>query len=185
MTRTPFAALFAFLLAVPAMAGTIADVTLPDTAEAHGQSLVLNGMGLRKKLFIKVYVGGLYLPQKEKSAQKVLAADAPRQMVMSFIYDVSKDQMCDAWDEGLEDNTPKASAEVKKGFKTLCSWMDGVGKGQKLVLTYVPSEGTHVEVAGKEKGTLPGKPTADAILSTWLGPDPGPGNDFKNAVLGH
>jgi hypothetical protein len=184
MTRTLSAALLTLLLAAPASAGTLAGVTLPDKAEAHGQSLVLNGMGLRTKLFIKVYVGGLYLPQKEKSAQKVLAADAPRQMVLSFIYNVSKDQMCDAWEEGLEANTPKAPADVKKNFTTLCGWMNGVGKGQKLVMTYVPGEGTHVEVAGKDKGTLPGKPTADAILSTWIGPDPGPGEDFKKAVLG-
>ena len=63
-------------------------------------------------------------------------------------------------------------------------WMDGVGKGQKLTLTYVPNEGTHVQIGGKDKGVLPGKATADAILATWIGPDPGPGKDFKKAVLG-
>jgi len=183
--RTRLAALLAlFLTASAAWAGTLAGITLPDKADAGGHALVLNGLGLRTKLFIKVYVGGLYLPQKEKSAQKVLGADAPRRMVLHFIYDVSKEQMCDAWEEGLEANTPNASAEVKKGFTALCTWMDGVGKGQELALTYLPGEGTRVEIAGKVKGTLPGKPTADAILSTWIGPDPGPGNDFKKAVLG-
>ena len=141
-------------------------------------------MAVRSKLFIKVYVGGLYLPQKEKSAQKVLGTDAPRRMVLHFIYDVSKDQMCDAWDEGLEANTPNPSAEVTKNFKTLCTWMDGVGKGQQLALTYLPGQGTRVEIAGKVKGTLPGKPTADAILATWIGSDPAPGADFKKAILG-
>ena len=183
--RTRLAALLAlFLTASAAWAGTLAGVTLPDKADVDGHSLVLNGMGLRTKLIIKVYVGGLYLPQKEKAAQKILAADAPRRMVLSFIYDVSKDQMCDAWEEGLEANTPKASAEVKKNFQTLCTWMDGVGKGQQLALTYLPGTGTRVEIAGKVKGTLPGKPTADAILATWIGPDPAPGKDFKKAVLG-
>jgi len=183
--RTRLAALLAlFLTASAAWAGTLAGITLPDKVDVDGHSLVLNGMGLRSKLFIKVYVGGLYLPQKEKSAEKVLAADTPRRMALHFIYDVSKDQMCEAWDEGLEANTPNASAEVKKNFKTLCSWMDGVGKGQQLTLTYLPDQGTRVEIAGKVKGTLPGKPTADAILSTWIGPDPAPGKDFKKAVLG-
>jgi hypothetical protein len=181
-TVTP--AILALFLALPTAAGTLAGITLPDKVDVDGKSLALNGMGLRKKLFIKVYVGGLYLSQKESSPAKVLGADAPRRMVLHFIYDVSKDQMCDAWAEGLEANTPNASAEVKKGFNTLCSWMDGVGEGQKLVLTYIPGEGTRVEVAGKAKGTLSGKPTADAILSTWIGKEPGPGEDFKKAVLG-
>ena len=182
--RILYAALLALLVALPAGAGTLAGVTLPDKAEIKGQTLVLNGMGLRSKLFIKVYVGGLYLSQKEKSAPQVLAADAPRRMVMHFLYSVSHDQMCDAWNEGLEDNTPKASAEVKKAFATLCSWMEPIPKGHELVLTYVPGEGTTVEVNGKTKGTLPDKAVSDAILATWIGPDPAPGADFKKAVLG-
>ena len=174
----------ALVLPLPAAAGTLAGITLPDKVDVDGHGLVLDGMGLRKKFVIKVYVGGLYLPQKEKSAAKVLAADAPRRMVMHFLYDVSKEQMCDAWHEGLEANTPNPSAEVDKDFKTLCTWMDGVGKGQELSLTYLPGTGTRVEISGKVKGTIPGKPAADAILRTWLGPDPGPGEDFKKAVLG-
>ncbi len=182
--RTLTPAILALFFALPAAAGTLAGVTLPDKVDVDGKSLVLNGMGLRKKFVIKVYVAGLYLPQKEKAPAKVLGADVPRRMVLHFIYNVDKEQMCTAWDDGLKANTPGASAEVKKNFATLCGWMDGVGEGQKLVMTYVPGTGTAVEVAGKVKGTLPGKPTADAILSTWIGKNPDPGEDFKKAVLG-
>ena len=182
--RIVYAALLSLLLVLPAGAGSLAGVNLPDKAEVKGQSLVLNGMGLRKKLWIKVYVGGLYLAQKEKAAAKVLAADEPRRMVMHFTYSVNKEQMCDAWKEGLEQNTPKAPADVKKAFTTLCTWMEPIPDGHELILTYVPGEGTTVEVNGKSKGTLPGKATADAILATWIGPDPAPGKDFKKAVLG-
>lgn len=171
-------------LSSPATAGTLADVTMPDKIDVQGQSLVLNGMGLRKKLVIKVYVGSLYLPAKESSAAKILAADSPRRMVMSFLFGVSKSQMCDAWKEGLADNSPKASDEVKKGFATLCSWMEDIDSGKSLVLTYLPGQGTQVEVNGKSKGTIPGKAVSDAALATWIGPDPGPGADFKQAVLG-
>ncbi len=176
--------LLAFAFALPLLAATVADVKLEDTVAVNGQNLVFNGAGLRKKFFIKVYVGGLYLPAKNNNAAGILAADAPRRQVMHFLYSVSKDQMCEAWSEGLEDNTPNASAEVKGSFKTLCSLMEAIPKGNRLVLTYVPGTGTTVEVNGKMKGTLPGKATADAILATWLGPKPGPGEDFKNAVLG-
>lgn len=182
--RILYCALLSLLLALPASAGTLAGVTLPDTVEVKGQSLALNGMGLRSKFFIKVYVAGLYLAQKEKAPAKVLGADAPRRMVMHFLYDVTKEQMCEAWNEGLADNTPNAAADVKKGFMSLCGWMEPIKKGNRIVLTYVPGEGTHVEVNGKAKGTLEGKATADAILNTWIGPSPGPGGDFKKAVLG-
>jgi Chalcone isomerase-like len=179
--------LLSLMLLVPTIvsAGSLADVTMDDTITVNGQKLVLNGLGLRKKFFIKVYVGGLYLQAKQSDPTKILASDTPRRMVMSFLYSVSKDQMCDAWNEGLEANTPNASAEVKAAFKTtLCSWMEPIPKTNRLVLTYVPGTGTTVEVNGKVKGTLPGKATADAIVSTWIGPKPAMGDDFKNAVLG-
>jgi hypothetical protein len=171
--------------AAPALAGTLAGVTLPDKADAKGQSLVLNGMGLRKKFVIKVYVAGLYLPQKEKNAAKILGGDGAHRMVMHFLYGVSKNQMCDAFNEGLEANTPKAGPEVKKAFTTLCGYMEAIDDGKELILTYVPGEGTHVEVNGKSKGVIPGAAAGDAILATWIGPKPGPGEDFKNGVLGN
>ncbi len=149
--RSKIAALLSLAIAIPALALTLAGVNMEDHATVGGQTLVLNGAGLRKKLFIKVYVGGLYLPAKNSNAAAIMAADTPRRQVMHFLYSVSKSQMCDAWDEGLEDNTKNP---------------------------------TTVEVNGKAKGTLPGKPTADAILATWIGPKPGPGQDFKKAVLG-
>lgn len=182
--RSRIAALLSVAVAVPALALTLAGVTLDDHATVAGQTLVLNGAGLRKKLFIKVYVGGLYLPSKQSNAAAILASDAPRRMVMHFLYSVSKDQMCDAWNEGLEQNTKNASAEVKGAFKTLCNLMEPIPKGNRLVLTYVPGTGTTVEVNGKNKGTLPGKATADAIVATWIGPDPAPGEEFKKNVLG-
>ncbi len=172
------------LAAVTAGAATVAGVKVDDTASVNNQNLVLNGAGLRKKFVVKVYVGGLYLPTKQTSATTILATDAPRRMVMHFLYSVSKAQMAEAWSEGLEDNTPNASPEVKTAFKTLESWMEDVPKGNRIVLTYVPGIGTTVEVNGKSKGTLGGKATADAILNTWIGPKPAPGADFKKAVLG-
>ena len=178
------ALLIALTLALPLLATTLAGVNMEDSTAVNGQSLVLNGVGLRKKLFIKIYVGALYLPAKQSNPATVLATDQPRRMVMHFLYGVSKNQMADAWDEGLKQNTPKASAEVQAAFKTLSSWMEPIPSGNRLVLTYIPGTGTAVEVNGKAKGTLPGKATSDAIVATWIGPDPAPGADFKSAVLG-
>jgi hypothetical protein len=172
------------LVTVSAGAATLAGVKIDDTSTVGTQNLVLNGAALRKKFVIKVYVGALYLPAKQSNAAAILAADAPRRQVMHFLYDVDKEKMSEAWEEGLAANTPNASAEVKTAFKTLGTWMEDMKEGQTIVLTYAPGTGTTVEVAGKNKGTLGGKAVADAVLNTWIGPKPGPGADFKKGVLG-
>ena len=79
--------LLSLLLALsPAHAASLAGVTLADTATVGGQPVVLNGMGLREKYFLDIYVGGLYVPAKTASAAAILAADSPRRMVMHFLY---------------------------------------------------------------------------------------------------
>lgn len=172
------------VLAGAAGAATVAGVNIPNTTDANGQKLVLNGAGLRKKFVVKVYTGALYLPAKQADAGAILSGDTARKMVMHFVYDVDKGKIAEAWTDGLKDNVPNASAEVKSNFNQLSAWMEDVKEGQEIVMTYIPGTGTSVTVNGKAKGTLAGKATADAILATWIGPKPGPGKDFKNAVLG-
>ncbi|MFL6248563.1 MAG: chalcone isomerase family protein, partial [Thermoanaerobaculia bacterium] len=112
------------VVSVTASAATVSGVNVADTVDAGGHKLVLNGAALRKKFIVKVYVGALYLPSKQNNAAAILAADAPRRQVMHFLFDVGKGKMAEAWEEGLEDNTPNASPEVKTAFKTLSTWMD-------------------------------------------------------------
>jgi hypothetical protein len=182
--RTVVTVLLAVLLAVPAMAGELAGVALPETVQVSGQSLVLNGMALRRVTIIKVYVAGLYLPAKERDAQAILGSDSPRQVVMHFLRDVGAEKICDAWYEGLEANTPDYPADLKAQFDTLCGWMEDLEKGDRLVFTYLPDQGTEVVVKESQKGTLQGKAFADALFACWIGPEPGPGKKFKRSLLG-
>lgn len=172
----------ALLLVFPAAAAELAGVRMDDKTGVKGEELVLNGMGLRKKLFIKVYVAGLYLPAKEKNGDKVLSADTPRRTVMHFLYDVDKGKICGAWDESLAANTPKASGELKAQFGQLCDAMKDMEKGQRMTFTYVPGEGTTVDVRG-ETATFKGKTFADALWASWIGSVPATG-DLKDGMLG-
>lgn len=176
---------FCVVLAVAggAQAGELAGVTMPDTTEVGDQQLVLNGMGLRKKAIIKVYVAGLYLPDKQSEADEILEADTARQLVMDFKYGVSGEKMCGAWEDCLEANVTNASDEIKADFKRLCGFMDDMEKGERMVFTYLPGKGTESTVKGQSKGIIAGKPFADALYSCWIGPQP-PGEDFKRGLLG-
>ena len=181
--RTLSALLIILAIAVGAQAGELAGVTMPDTTQVGDQELALNGMGLRKKAIVKVYVAGLYLPTKQSDAGKILDSDTPRQLVMDFKFGVSGEKMCGAWNDCLEANVTDASDQIKADFNQLCSYMDDMGKGEKMVFTYVPGTGTESSVKGQSKGTIAGKPFADALYSCWIGPNP-PGAAFKKGLLG-
>ena len=67
----------ALFASTEALALDVGGVTLPDSVQVGGQTLALNGAGLRKKMFVKVYAGGLYLKSKATDADSVVSADAP------------------------------------------------------------------------------------------------------------
>ena len=165
-------------------AGTYKGITMEDSIEVDGQALALNGMALRKKFIFKVYVAGLYLPQKEKDAEKILKTDGMRRCIMHWLRSVDTGKINDGWYDGLKANTPNHSPELKKHFDTLCSYMEDVKDGDRIVFTYIPGKGTVVEVKGKEKGVIAGKEFADALFACWIGPKPGPGEGFKEDLLG-
>lgn len=185
--RIPRIALAAAVLlcsAAPAPAATVAGVDLPATVRVDDATLALNGAGLRSKLMFKVYVGALYLAEKSGDSARVLATDQARRMELRFLRDVSKTQLCDSWNEGLEANVPGAGSELKAAFGELCAAMQDVGEGAILALTYRPGAGTEIAFDGRAKATITGKAFADAVLACWIGPEPGPGEGFKDAVLG-
>jgi len=176
-------ALAGSLTAAPADT-TYNKVTLPGTVQVGGQTLVLNGVALRKKAIFKVYVAGLYLPAKSSNPDAVLADDTHRELVMQFLRDVGKDKMCEAWDEALANNTPNASEQLKAEFVTLCGYMEDIKKEQQFVFTYIAGTGTEVKVNGVAKGTIKGKEFADALFKAWIGPNPGPGTGFRDDLMG-
>jgi hypothetical protein len=159
-------------------------VSLPRRLDLEGHALILNGTATRKKFIVKVYVAGLYLPARESDAERILGADEPRHLVMQFVHDVEKGKMCNAWNEALANNTPDASTELKAQFDTLCGYMEDIKKGEQFVFSYLPGEGTRVQVKGAAKGTIEGKAFADALFKAWIGPKPGPGEGFKKQLLG-
>lgn len=170
-------------MSTAALGRELAGVTMPDSIEIGEETLVLNGMGLRKKAIIKVYVAGLYLTEKMNEAEAILAADTARRTAMEFRFGVSADKMCDAWKEGLEKNTADPSADLEAKFDTLCGYQADMEKGGMMVYTYMPGKGTEVVINDEVKGTIDGKDFADALFACWIGPEP-PGAAFKKGLLG-
>jgi len=164
-------------------AGTLAGVTLPDTAQVGSANLVLNGIGLRTEFMVKVYVAGLYLEQKSSDASAIIKADAPKRIVMQFVHSASKSQMASAFSESFKDNTPDAMNTMKADINRFFGALDAVKVGDQMIFTYIPGTGTTFAINGQDKVTIAGPGFGQVIFSVWLGPKP-PTPQVKKGMLG-
>src|SRR6516225_1501190 len=177
------AAMIVTLATMQLQAASLAGVTMPDTVQVGGKTLVLNGLGLRTKYMVKVYVAGLYLEQKSSDANGIIKADAPKRIVLQFVHGATKSQMTDAFTESFNDNTPDAMKTMKPDIDKLLGAIDAVKVGDQMVFTYIPGTGTTFAQGGQDKVTIPGAPFGQVMFSVWLGPKP-PTADCKKGLLG-
>ncbi|HOC17826.1 MAG TPA: chalcone isomerase family protein [Vicinamibacterales bacterium] len=175
--------LAALAIAVPAVAGTLAGVTLPDSISVGGRTLALNGMGVRTKVFFKVYVGGLYLEKKTTDAAEVIQSDAARRLVLQFVRDVDRNQITEAFDESVRNNAAAQAASLKAEVAQFLAALEPFKSGEQMTITYLPGTGTTISVKGADKVTIPGLPFGQLVFSMWLGPKP-PSGDLKKGLLG-
>ncbi len=188
--RAGLAMLVAAVLPLAAAAAEVEGVKLddrvriaPDTPE-----LVLNGAGVRTRLFFKVYVGGLYLAQKQGGAAEALALGGPKRILLAMLRDLTAQQLSDALNEGFAANNPPADqARYKAELAELTGVMAALGqakKGDVITLDFVPGSGTRVVVNGTQRGKpIPEEGFYRAILKVWLGERPADA-DLKKGLLG-
>jgi hypothetical protein len=183
MRRCLLSAVIVFATGLEVLGATLAGVTMPDSLTVAGRTLVLNGMGLRTRFLLRVYVGGLYLDEKSGDANAILQRDAPKRIVMRFLRGVSKQQIVEASAEALEDNAPDALQTLKAEFDRLLAALEPVEDGSVLTFTYVPGTGTTFTIGNQDKLTIQGQPFARALFASWIGPRP-PSSSLKRGLLG-
>jgi hypothetical protein len=170
----------------PAAARVIAGVDVPPTATLGSEEVVLNGAGIRVKLFMKIYVGALYLKARQTSVDAVLSDPGAKRIVMNFLYKkVSTKKLVDGWNKGFTNNSTGAEVKALQDRITLFNAMfDTVYRGDVIRLDYLPGTGTQVWINDTLKGTVAGEDFSRALLKIWLGPKP-PDEDLKDAMLGN
>ncbi|MEO8133599.1 MAG: chalcone isomerase family protein [Betaproteobacteria bacterium] len=173
--------------AADSLAAEVTGVKVPDNATVGGQELVLNGAGMRSRLFLKVYIGALYLPRKTSSAAEILGGNQPRRMALALQRDVSADQLLEAVRAGLADNHSQAELDAIQTqvdqFLTIFKLVGQAKTGQLITIDYTPADGTRISLDGAAKGTIAGEAFGKALFKTWLGEKPVQ-ESLKKALLG-
>jgi hypothetical protein len=152
-------------------------VKLDATAQVGQTPLQLNGAGLRTKVFFKVYVAGLYVPQKANTAAQLLAQKGPRRVSISMLRDVDAESFAKALNDGLRDNHSEAQfAAMKAQIEALNANLKAVGeakKGDVIHIEYLADTGTRITVNGAPRGSaIAGDDFFTSVLRIWLGDKP-------------
>jgi hypothetical protein len=178
--------LLTLLVSASVQGREIAGVEVPETvSQADGTVLQLNGAGIRYKVFFKIYIGELYLANKQSDVALLLNDDGGRRIVMHFLYDeVGKEDLVEAWNHGFQGNgSAEQLAELSFQITTFNTLFDTVNKGDQIILDYMVGKGTTVMIRGEQKGMIEGKPFNDLLLSIWLGKKP-VSKDLRDDLLG-
>lgn len=155
----------------------------------RGPELVLNGAGVRHRMvFMKIYVGALYLTAKATDAEEIIKDPKPKRVIMHILADeVTASDFVASLNNSLAANhIPAELALIESRIRDLNAMMNGVGslkKGAVVLLDYLPGTGTRITVNGQEKIVIKGEDFFQALLRIWIGRKPVDGR-LRDAMLG-
>ncbi|HIJ81436.1 MAG TPA: chalcone isomerase family protein [Desulfuromonadales bacterium] len=161
----------------------VAGVQLEQAVTVQNQPLKLNGYGIRKKLFVKVYIGSLYTAKHFATAADALQDNGSKLIRMNFLHSkVEKEKITEAFNEGFANNTPGmiGSAEIKRFLSLFTA--DFI-KGDVVDLTLSSDGSVSASQNGKQLGSVASTKLAKAVLAIYLGDKPAD-EALKKGMLG-
>ncbi|MDL2286403.1 chalcone isomerase family protein [Desulfococcaceae bacterium OttesenSCG-928-F15] len=164
-----------FFLASSAVAAQkVGDVTLSDEIKLEGDTLVLNGAGIRKKAVFKLYVGALYLKAKSQDAKAIIAANDKMSMQIHITSGmITKEKLLEAITDGFRDATGGNTAPLQERMDQLNKLFTAeIKKGDVIELAYAPAKGVLVSHNGKNLGSIAGLDFKQSLFAIWLGDKP-------------
>ena len=153
----------------------IESITYEPQANVNGEQLLLNGAGLRTKIFFKVYTAGLYLKAPARRNTEAMAQNSAARVRLGLLRDVSCASFIDSLNDGIKANLqPAKEKAISAGLEALRSLMRSIGDvktGDIIDFDYSPDKGTTVHLNDKPVGEPIGGGRAlyNAVLAIWLG----------------
>ena len=158
------------------------------TVQVGGQTLNLNGVGLRRRAIFKVYVAGLYVSQKSTNPATLINDKSARRVSLRMLRDVDAGSFIDSFNDGLKNNLTDAQlTALKPQMDALTATLKSIGeakKGDAINFDYTPEAGTRISVNDQPRGDpIPGADFFSAVLRIWLGEKPAD-ESLKKGMLG-
>ena len=169
-----------------ARAAELDGVQVPDTLRVNGDTLLLNGLGLRTYSFIgiHVYVAGLYLQHPSTDPEQIITSPETKLLRITFVRDVSAAAGRKAWLQGFDDNC-RAPCHLDPGdVARFLSAIPDMHAGEVYYFIFTHT-GATVTVNGRVLGVIARPKFAQAMLATFLGPRPASATLKQDLLAGH
>jgi hypothetical protein len=162
----------AALLSSVADARVVANVELAETVQVEGRELRLKRAALKEKLWFDVFVWGLYMESDARTTQEAVAKPCAKRLHITLKRNLKREQLVENIRGTLGTARSMQSAEMRAGLEQFIGALRDVRKGEDLLITYVPGQGTYVTGQVREDAFIAGKPFADALFAAWLERNP-------------
>ncbi|MBF0258453.1 MAG: chalcone isomerase family protein [Desulfamplus sp.] len=158
-----------FVISTPAVQASD-DVAIPEklTLDGGKGELVLNGTGTRKKFGFKVYEGALYLQAKSSDSKKIIEADEPMAITMSWKRQGPIDKTTDVFSDGFKYGAGANYDAQKSNIDIFIKSLVKAEKQDTWKYIYIPGEGTSIQYNDKVAATITGLDFKKALFSIWL-----------------
>lgn len=170
------------LLCLLPLAGFAAD-HFPAQQAFAGQTLNLNGKGVRTKAIFSLYTAGLYLPSKSNDAAAILAAEQPMALRMEITSSmITSEKMEEAVREGFKKAVADTAPLQARIDQLIAVFKQPIKEGDIYDFVYQPNKLAIIK-NGTSAATIEGSDFKQAFYGIWLGNNPVQGN-LKKALLG-
>jgi hypothetical protein len=164
----------------------IQGVNIPPTTQLGGETLQLNGAGIRTFTLlmvpIKIYVASLYTPFMIRTPSAALEGSAPMEFDFTFLRAVGQGDVTKAWSSQFEQSISYTYSGFERDRNAFIGFF---GPLQNMGVEQVQFVGTNTIVIdqGVKKGSIQGRDFQKAFLSLWFGSKP-VATDLQKALLG-
>lgn len=161
---------------------------IPETLEYKGETLVLNGSGVRRILFMTPYEAGLYLKYFDNSTFAVMHAEEPMAIRLHITVPSHRPIMIRSLYNGMRDAVDSLGGNfsvLENRIEKLVSFFpDELLQGDMYDFYYIPGEGIHTLKNGRNLGTISGSDFKAAFFGIWLNDKAPVDKSLKQALLG-
>jgi hypothetical protein len=164
------AAVLAAIALLGLMAASWGQVPVPDTQQAGGMTLSLNGYGLRTATFLKVkiFLMALYLEQPCHDPDSVIASPGAKRVWHRYLRDVDSAIIARGWHDNLA-NHNAGLAGIERQCEQFASSMQNVRVGSIMTYDFV-GDSVLVTIDGCRKAPVVSAAFQRALLNVWFGP---------------